>query len=86
MSHGMLTAQVAHLLQEEINEQEFDVLHDHGQKLLALRGSPTKWEPHSVGSRKKMRIAAIQNQIATAQENHLRSCKKHSPEYWRRVS
>jgi len=32
MSNGMLTAQVARLLQQELNEQGFDVLHDHGQK------------------------------------------------------
>ena len=32
MSNGTLTAQVAHLLQQEFNQQEFDVLHDHGQK------------------------------------------------------
>jgi hypothetical protein len=29
MANGMLTAQIAHLLQQEPNLQEFDVLHDH---------------------------------------------------------
>lgn len=32
MSNGKLTANVARSLQQEFNQQGFDVLHDHGQK------------------------------------------------------
>ena len=32
MSNGVLTAQIAHFLQQEFDQQVFDVLHDHRQK------------------------------------------------------
>ena len=38
MSNGALTAQVAHSLQQEFNQQGFDVLHDHGQKEINSPG------------------------------------------------
>jgi len=34
MSNGMLTIHLAHILQQEFNQQRFDVLHDHGPKQM----------------------------------------------------
>ena len=54
MSHGALTTQIAHSLHQELDNQGFDVLHDHRQKEInqpAKLGKPRSWFGSTLNSK-----------------------------------